>query len=348
MENKIRVLVVDDSALMRKKLGAIIDSDEGCETAATCRDGEEAVRAVAALKPDVVMMDLQMPKMDGHAALKYIMSEWPTPVVMVSAFTHEGAAETIQCLEEGAVDFVTKPGGMISRNIEYVSGEILEKVKMAARANIKGLKPFLRRQGAAVKKEKGMPASKVVVIGTSTGGPRALTALLPQLGSGFPAGVLVVQHMPEGFTKPLAQRLNTECQLPVKEAEDGETIQEGHIFVAPAGYHMRGELRGKEPKCLKLEKASGHQILCPSADVTMKSVAPLFGKRCVGVVLTGMGNDGTEGLRAIKQFGGTTLAEAKESSIVYGMPKAAADAGVVDKVVPLSEMGREILKVVGK
>lgn len=347
MEQKIRVVVVDDSALMRKKLRQIIDSDEECETMATCRDGEEAVKIVATLKPDVVMMDLQMPNMDGHAALKYIMSEWPTPVVMVSAFTQEGESETLRCLEEGAVDFVAKPSGVISRNIETVGEEILKKIKIAAKANLKNLKPFLRKSFIRLKKEKALAAEKVVAIATSTGGPKALSLLLPQLQASLQAGVLVVQHMPEHFTKSLAQRLNESCQIPVQEAQEGDLIIQGKILIAPGRYQMRAQsLKGADP-IIQLSRAT-EKILSPSADIMMTSLAHLYGKKCVGVVLTGMGNDGTEGLRAIKRFGGTTLAESKETSVVYGMPRSAQEAGVVDKVVSLSEMAAEIMKIVGR
>ena len=340
MEQKIRVVVVDDSALMRKKLREMIEADEGCEVIATARDGEEAIKTVAALQPDVVIMDLQMPNMDGHSALKYIMSEWPTPVVMVSAFTQEGAKETLQCLEEGAVDFVAKPGGTISRNIDQVASEILEKIKTAAKANVQRLKPLLHRPHHAVKKIKEHVAETVIVIACSTGGPRALSALLTQFNNDLKAGIVVIQHMPEGFTHSLAERLNAECQIPVSEAKEGEMVREGEILIAPGGFQMKVE-EGE----VKLLQKTKEQILSPCADVTMKSLAPLYGKKCVGVVLTGMGNDGTEGLRAIKSFGGTTLAEAKETSVVYGMPRAALEAGVVDRVVPLSEMAEAILKV---
>ena len=282
MEKKIRVVVVDDSALMRKKLREMIEADEACEVIATARDGEEAIKTVATLQPDVVIMDLQMPNMDGHSALKYIMSEWPTPVVMVSAFTQEGGEETLRCLEEGALDFVTKPGGAISRNIDQVASEILEKIKTAAKANVKSLKPLLYHPHHAVKKTKEHVADTLVAIASSTGGPRALSALLTQFNNDFKAGIVVIQHMPEGFTRSLAERLNAECQIPVREAKEGERVRAGEILVAPGGLQMKIEKdemsEGGQVKLLPKDK---EHILSPCADVTMKSLAPLYGKKCV-------------------------------------------------------------------
>lgn len=343
MEKKIRVLVVDDSALMRKKLSDMINFDDACEVIATARNGEEAVRSVSALKPDVVTLDIELPKMDGMTALKYIMSEWPTPVVMVSAYSEYGGEATIKCLEYGAVDFVAKPGGVISLDIEKVRHELLTKLKAAAEVDLSILRPILIERRASRKKRTAVSSQKIVAIGSSTGGPRALAGIIPQFTPDILFGVVVIQHMPEGFTQSLADRLNQESHIRVKEAEDEEPIRQGEVLVAPGGLHLTVH-REDRGEVVRLVEGPKEQGVIPSVDVTMRSIAPIYGKHAMGVVLTGMGQDGTEGLRAIKDFGGRTLACDRPTSIVYGMPKSAAEAKVVDKVVPLPEIASEIMK----
>lgn len=366
MEKKVRVLVVDDSALMRKKVSDMINTDESCEVVATARNGEEAVRVVAALKPDVVTMDVELPRMNGVTALRHIMKETPTPVVMLSALTQEGAASTLRCLEYGAVDFVPKPSGVISLDIEKVREDLLTKVKVAATVDPRTLRSLVDSERAfsgsdsfrpLKRSERSIPGDqmgdsggerylplneKIVVIASSTGGPRALTEILPSLEAKIEAGVLVVQHIPEGFSRPMAERLNAVSKIRVKEAEDGEPVRQGEAFIAPAGCQM-AIVRENEKGIVKIIKERRTNGLAPSADTTLKSVAPLYRENSLGVILTGMGNDGTEGLRAIKEFGGASLAEDQRTSVVYGMPKAAREAGVVDKVVPLPDIAREIM-----
>jgi len=345
MANKrIRVLVVDDSALMRKKISDIINADEECEVIATARNGEEAVRSISVLKPDVVTLDLELPQMDGITALKYIMSEWPVPVVIVTGFTNYAGEETIKCLEYGAVDVVIKPGGVISLDIDKIRDELLAKVKAASKINPKILRPVLIEASPLQKKREGMSTNKLIAIASSTGGPRALAELLPKLEPDIEAGIVVVQHMPEGFTYFMAQRLNWESKITVKEAQDGEPIKQGKVLIAPGGFHLVIESQGKEGEVVKLQKGPKEHGVCPSADVTMKSAAPIYGKNSLGVILTGMGNDGVEGLRQIKNFGGQTIAQDKATSIVYGMPKSAFDAGIIDKVIPLPEIADEIMR----
>ena len=344
-ERKIRVLVADDSALMRKKISEIINSDSACETIATARNGEEVLRSVAALRPDVVTLDVEMPKMDGITTLKYLMSEWPTPVVILSGYSRYQGIETIKCLEYGAVDLVAKPNGALSLDIAHVNKELLSKVKAAAKVRLGVLRPRMSEPPAFEKKEQKVtiPSTKVIAIASSTGGPRALVEVLPKLPRDLPAGVVVIQHMPGGFTDSMAERLNNESQLRVKEAENDEPLKQGVAYVAPGGFHLTlaSERRSVAMKLVKGPKEHG---VCPSADVTMKSVAFLFGSQSMGVVLTGMGDDGTEGLREIKRLGGYTIAQDRATSIVYGMPKVAVDAGVVDRIVPLPDIAAEIIR----
>ena len=346
MKEKIRVLVVDDSALMRKKISDMINANAECEAVGTARDGEEALKSIAMLKPDVVTLDLEMPRMDGITALKHVMSENPVPIVIVSGYTEFHGEQTIRCLEYGAVDFVVKPGGSISIDIGAVEDELLDKIKTAAKVNLKVLRnskrngqvPALRHPVYARK------CKKMVVLASSTGGPKALGQILPQLNPDIAAGIVVVQHMPAGFTHSLAARLNEESAIKIKEGEDGEILQPGKALIVPGGFNMTFESSPEKNVYVQLKKGSKKEGICPSADLAMKSLASLYGKNCLGVVVTGMGNDGTEGLKEIKNSGGSTIAEDASSCIVYGMPKAAAEAGVVDRVLPLSQIADSIMK----
>ncbi|MFH1440667.1 MAG: chemotaxis response regulator protein-glutamate methylesterase [Candidatus Omnitrophota bacterium] len=341
---KIRVLVVDDSALMRKKISDMINSDDGCEVIAIARNGEEAINSIFALKPDVVTLDIDLPKMDGITALKYIMSEWPVPVVIVTGLTKYSGQETIKCLEYGAVDLVIKPSGVISLDIESVKNELLSKIKAASKVNLKILHPILIEKPPVQKKTACLLTNKIIVIASSTGGPRALAEILPELKADLPAGVIVVQHMPEGFTNTMAERLNWESDILVKEAQDDELINQGKVLIAPGGFHLTIESMEGAGEAIKLQKGPKEHGVCPSADIMMKSAAALYQKNCLGVILTGMGSDGVDGLREIKKFGGSTIAEDEMTSIIYGMPKAAFDAGVADKVLPLSEIAEAIMQ----
>lgn len=347
MSEKIRVLVVDDSALMRKKISDMINSDVDIEVVGTARSSEEVLRAVPFLKPDVITMDIQMPGMDGITCVGYIMSEFPTPVVMLSAFTHYGSEMTIKALEYGAVDFVLKPSGVISLDIHKVRDELLNKIKIAARVSVDKLKLKLIEKRPA----KGKPSralNKVVIIGASTGGPRALAEIIPRFSSDIPAGILVIQHMPEEFTRSMAERLDSESNIKVKEAEDGEPILPGKALVAPGGYHMKVEKSGAAGggEVIHIEEGLPEKWVCPSINVTMRSAAPIYKDKAIGVLLTGMGSDGVEGLEMIKSHGGKTLAEDESTCIVYGMPRSAIEAHVVDRVVPLDKMTSEIEKLV--
>lgn len=343
MADKIRVLIADDSSLMRKKLYEILTSDPDIEVVAVLRNGREAVEAIHLMKPDVVTLDVEMPVMDGLEALGYIMSECPTPCVMISAFTHQGGALTIRALEFGAVDFITKPDGPISRRINAHSREIINKVKAAARIPIDKLKLVWVKRATEVqhllKKPGGM--SKVFIIASSTGGTQALAEVLPTLSSDLPAAVLVVQHMPAGFTKSLSERLNWQSRISVVEAEDQMPINPAQVIIAKGGHHMEVEMSGNTP-VVRLNIKPPQLGVRPCANLLMTSAADIFKERTVGVILTGMGSDGTIGAGAIKSRGGLVIAQDEASSIVYGMPKSVVTANLVDKVVSLDQVGNEM------
>jgi two-component system chemotaxis response regulator CheB len=343
---KIRVLVVDDSAFMRKMLTEVIESDPHCTVIKTASDGVEALKAVEELKPDVVTLDIELPEIDGLTCVAYIMEEFPTPVVVVTGFSRFMGEETIKALQYGAVGLVRKPRGPLSQSMEKLKQELLLQIKLASRVNKEKLILVTVTEGKeGAVKPIPKATNKIVAIASSSGGPRALSQVIPRLPANLPAGVLVVQHMPPEFISSLAQRLNHESNLEVKMAEDMEPIQQGKVFIAPANYHCRIEPDGKNGEAIKLFSPSREEnFRFTLADDTMISLAPIYGRNGCGVVLTGMGNDGTEGLRSIKKHGGYTIAEDKSTCIVYGMPKSAIDAGVVDKVAPLHEIAGEIVK----
>lgn len=347
---KIRVLVVDDSAFMRKVIPQIIQEDGEIEVVGTARDGTEAFKKTTELNPDVITMDVEMPGMDGLKTLGLIMSEKPTPVIMLSAYTPKGAEITLQALEYGAVDFVCKPSGEISLDIKKVQKELLEKIKAAKNIDVAKL-AFIMPEGTdSIKKEKQQDGKieVMVCIASSTGGPRALTDVIPKITKrSLPAAYLVVQHMSEGFTTTLASRLNSQSVIKVKEATDAEEILSGIVYLAPGDFHM--EIVNDNGKYfIALNQKPAKNGVRPSADYTMASVAEKFNGKKIGVVLTGMGKDGTEGCEKLKKAGAVILAQDKETSVIYGMPKAVAEKGVVDRVLPLNEIAGEIMDQVEK
>jgi two-component system chemotaxis response regulator CheB len=339
----IRVLVVDDSSYARTVVSKRLAADPEIEVAGHATDGIEALAKIEELRPDVVTMDIVMPRMDGLKALEYLMKVNPTPVVMVSALTQEGADITIQALELGAVDFILKPMRGNIPAVHEVGEDLCGKVKAAARAN-------LRRPSAPVRAtalEPGRrPADRadrwrrrVVVIGASTGGPQALRTLLTSLPPGLGVPLLVVQHMPASFTASMAASLNKLGPLRVEEASEGSRIESGKVLVAPGGYHMTlgngvVHLNDAPPEC----------GVRPSVNVTMESAASAYGCATLGVVLTGMGADGTRGAGLIKDAGGEVIAEDESTCIVYGMPRSVVEAGFVDQTVPLPRIAAEIAR----
>lgn len=346
----IKILIVDDSAFMRKLLSDLFSAEADFMVIGTARNGKEALEKVKQLKPDVVTMDVEMPIMNGIQALEIIMREMPTPVVMLSSLTSSGAKATLTALELGAVDFVAKTSGVIS-NITGIGNEILAKSRAANKANVFQLSKMKVTLPSMtnLSSQAFMPLNeeRILAIGTSTGGPRALQEIITRLPGNLPCGVLIVQHMPPGFTKSLAERLNSLSALTVKEAEHNEVIRPGFVFIAPGDFHMTIEREGNK-KVVKLNQnppIGGHR---PAVDPMMESVAKVYGERTVGVILTGMGHDGAKGIQNIKQQRGYTIAEDQSTAVVFGMPKSAIELGVVDKIVPLSAIAAEIVKAIVK
>jgi two-component system chemotaxis response regulator CheB len=343
----IRVLVVDDSTFVRQALTRML-SAAGLEVVGTAVDGQDGLEKALLLRPDVVTLDVKMPRLGGLEALEQIMARCPTPVLLLSSLTSEGADTTLRGLELGAMDFIDKSSVQGNMNLLSIAPELVAKVRalasvprrrLVALAAPPALPPAPRPHTAA------SPA-EVVVIGTSTGGPPALQRIIPRLPAPFGATILVVQHMPVGFTRPLAERLDQRSVLPVREAEDGETLVPGLVLVAPAGRHMKVRRRGGQAPRVWLDDEPRSALHRPSVDVLMSAVARAYGARVLGIVLTGMGTDGVEGLRAIREAGGRTLAESEETCVIYGMPKAALEAGVAERAVPLGRMADEILAAV--
>ena len=342
----IRVLVVDDSAFVRQALSRMLGGDSEFEVVGLAVDGKDAIEKVRALKPDVVTLDIQMPRMGGLEALEEIMADNPVPVLLLSSQTREGADVTLRGLELGALDFVDKSRVQGNMNLLNLTEELREKIRVIRRVHVaRRPRPIVLPESAPALVAVRKPRADVVVIATSTGGPPALQAIVPRLPKDLQSAVLVVQHMPVGFTRSLAERLDARSGLRVREAEAGDQIAPGEVLIAPAGQHMKVKRRGSGVRVV-LDDEPRAALHRPSADVLMASVAKVYGTRALGIVLTGMGSDGVEGLRAIRGAGGRTLAESEETCVIYGMPKAAAEAGVVDKSVPLHQMAEAILSAV--
>jgi two-component system chemotaxis response regulator CheB len=350
---RLRVLVVDDSTLMRRLIGDILRSDPSLEVVGEATDGPAAIALIHELRPDVVTLDVEMPGMSGLEVLGYLMSELPTPVVVLSGLQDPDLA--MRALSLGAVDFLRKPSGTISVDMYKVKEELLHKVKMAPLANLRQLQERLREEEpppprtASSEASPGESAAWAIVIGTSTGGPPALERVLSSLPADLPAGLLVVQHMPAGFTRSLAQRLDQRSELGVAEAEEGTPFHAARAYLAPGGHHLvvRSEKDAAGP-CIHLDDSPPRGRLRPAVDVTMASVAEVFGQHAIGVLLTGMGNDGTEGFRAIREAGGRTIAQDRQTSLIYGMPRMAAEQGLADQVLPLGAIGPAIIRLLSE
>jgi two-component system chemotaxis response regulator CheB len=341
----VNVLIVDDSPFIRKTLCRIIESDADLNVADVASNGKEAVEKVMTSNPDVITMDIMMPEMNGIEALKIIMEKKPTPVLMLSQYTRDGTELTLNALELGAMDFIDKSSTGIM-DFFRLSNEIITKIK-----SIAGNKPLkLKAPLSSIQKCRGEERVDVVTIGTSTGGPSALQMVLPTFPKDIGFGVLVVQHMPHGFTGPLAKRLDSICDIEVKEAEDGDLVEPGVALVAPSGLHMTvKKLRneGVRIRCrVKIDVEPMDVIHKPSVDVLLFSVVRYYGKRALAVIMTGMGADGAQGMKALREKGGMTLAQDRGTSTIFGMPKSAIEKGGIEKVVPITSMGEEIIKCV--
>jgi two-component system chemotaxis response regulator CheB len=341
----IRVLIVDDSAFVRRALTRMLENIPDIEIVGTAADGVEGIERVKALKPHVVTLDIKMPRMSGLEALRHMMGECPVPVLLLSSLTQEGADITLRGLELGAMDFVDKSNAQGTTGLGSLAEELIAKIRALAGVSHARLTPHRPSEDALPPEPPPHPRRvEAVALGTSTGGPTALQAIIPRLPESIRAPILVVQHMPVGFTRSLAERLNARSLVSVHEAEDGEVVVPGKVYIAPAGTHMKVRRRGSVRVYLDEEPRSA--LHRPSVDSLMTSVATAYGARAMGVVLTGMGSDGVEGLRAIREAGGVTLAESEETCVIYGMPKAAVEAKVVGRTVPLTRMADEILQAV--
>jgi two-component system chemotaxis response regulator CheB len=334
---RIRVLVVDDSALMRKLIPAILARDSSIEVVGTAMDGAFALKKIEELQPDVVTLDLEMPRMDGMEALRMIMKRAPLPVILFSTHSKEGGYATLKALALGAVDFLQKPKDAAAGHLEEIADQLIAKIKVAKRAAGKKLPPAtISEEFPAPKKgnRPALPPRRVIAIGISTGGPNALQYVLSQIPGDFLSTIIVVQHMPEGFTEMFAKRLDECCALEVHEARSGDLLVAGRVLICPGNRHImvRRMPRGDVVVLSDGPPVNGHR---PSADVLFHSVAQEFGLTAVGVIMTGMGDDGSEGLGAIKNAGGMTIAQSEDTCVVSGMPRAAILKGHANKIVPL-------------
>ncbi|MCK9224790.1 MAG: chemotaxis response regulator protein-glutamate methylesterase [Candidatus Muirbacterium halophilum] len=338
----IKVLIVDDSAVVRKILSKTLSDYKDIEVVGTAPDPYVARDLIVELKPDVITLDIEMPKMDGLTFLAKIMKHFPIPVVIVSSLTRNSKEMTIKALELGAVDVVSKPGSSFS--IDDLEEVLVEKIRIASRAIIK--KKNNSVLSSSISKIKIDTTQKFLAVGSSTGGTEALRVLLENLPKSFP-GIVIVQHMPPGFTKSLAIRLNELCNMEVKEAEDGDSISVGRVLIAPGNYHM-AVLRMGAKYIIKLNQGSRVQFQRPSVDVLFKSVAMEAGKNAIGVILTGMGADGAEGIKMMRNAQAHTIAQDEESCVVYGMPRKAVEIGGVDTIMSLYKMPEYLVSIMSK
>ncbi len=349
----IRVLVTDDSAFMRRAITKMLEDQPDIRVVATARSGEEAIAKATQLRPDAITMDVEMPGMGGLEAVRQIVAQDRIPIIMCSALTREGAETTFRALELGAVDFIPKPDTAYV-NITDVARDLVAKIRAVARTGSHPRIEAMPAQGGSMlpprRKVRRAPrdaAYHCVAIGTSTGGPVALSQVIPRLPADFPVPLLVVQHMPLGFTRPLADRLNAHSKIAVHEAVNGMVLEAGTALIVPSGKQvvLRRSLAGETE--VRLREDDGSSLHVPSVDVMMEEVAQVYGRTALGVILTGMGQDGVRGLRALKDRGGFVLGQDEETCVVYGMPRAAAKEGLVDRVVPLGDVAQIVTELAG-
>ena len=344
------MLVVDDSAFMRKVVTEIIDGSESFRVIGTARNGHDALRQIHALDPEIVTLDVEMPELDGLQTLGYIMSETPRPVVMLSAAARGGKDDpTIRALELGALDFVRKPSGPISLDINSVAEVLLEALRAALQVNLGGVGMLARPRfftHAPVARSGGRSAPRAVAIASSTGGPRALAEVVPAIPADTDAAILIVQHMPKGFTRALAQRLDSLSPISVTEAQQGELVEPNRAYLAPGGLHMRVVREGDQVRIALDDSPTIHGVR-PAADPLFRSVVAVYGSDSIGVVLTGMGRDGAQGLRAIRDVGGRGIVQDEATSTIYGMPQAALALAGAERVLPLGQVAAGIVELLG-
>lgn len=353
MEMPIEVLVVDDSAFMRRMLTDILEGTGEIKVIGTARNGLEAIEFVRTNKPHVITLDVEMPSMDGLSCLKELQKISSVPVIMVSGLTQKGEQVTIEALEAGAIDFITKPEGLFEISGDEKKKEIIEKVKIARKIGKRKQKinqdePDIPVEHIEYSGRRGSKPKMIIAIGTSTGGPRALQEVISHIPGDIPAAFVIVQHMPPGFTRSLAERLNRISALTVKEGEHDDVLQAGYAYIAPGDFHMEVSRGSDDQLRLKLTKEPPVGAHRPSVNVMMNSVAQTGFPNVIGLVMTGMGNDGREGVVNIKKLNkGIIIAQDEKSCVVYGMPKSAVGTGVVDAIVPLKEIAGTLVKYTG-
>lgn len=346
----VTVLIVDDSGFFRRRLADMINSCDGLKVVGTAENGREAVEMALKLCPDVITMDYEMPVMDGISAVREIMAKRPTPILMFSSLTYEGARVTLDSLEAGAVDFMPKNFEQISKNSAVLKSKLAERILEVSRVRLPGMKSSVVKaspettppQPSTAPRKSAAKSFSVVAIGTSTGGPVALQTVLTTLPANFPLPIVLIQHMPAAFTKAFAERLNSLCKITVKEAEDGESLRPGVALLAPGGKQLMISSGGR----VKVLPGDERLTYKPSVDVTFGSAANIFADKVLAVVLTGMGSDGCEGARMLKQKGATVWSQDEKSSVIYGMPMAVAKANLSDEILPLSAIGARLQEMI--
>lgn len=357
---KTRVLIVDDSSFMRIAIKRMLTQNDDIEVVDFACNGKEAIEKAKEHRPDVITLDIEMPVMDGLSALKIIMKEIPTRVIMVSSLTSKGASVTMEALDLGAVDFIPKPGSYVAVNIIDIKTDLITKIRDSLTIPLRSLvQRYESFTGVApVEKKIDIPSIpekivktpaiklkyKVIAVATSTGGPPALNKLITALPENFPVGMVVVQHMPPGFTKPMAERLNTISKVTVKEAAHGDIIKPGVVYIGQAGTQFGFRKLGSEIS-IKLLPPSDEELFNPCADIMFSGIADMYGGEAVGVIMTGMGKDGVVGLQKMKELGSYNIAESEETAVVFGMPRVAIEAGIIDKVLPLDRIPYEVVKI---
>jgi len=354
VKNLISLVIADDSSFMRKALSTIVEKDPEIKVIGMARNGEEAVALVKELKPDVLTLDIEMPVLNGLEALRIIIDENPMPVIMVSSLTVEGASETIKALELGAVDYIPKDINHTSLDILKIEKEIIEKIKAFARKkNI--IRSRLIKQGRENKcrdhlggytlpDPKNKKQVKIIAIGASTGGPGALQQIVTKLPANLPCSVVIAQHMPAGFTRTFAERLDNLSNIKVKEAEDKENLQDSTVYIAPGNHNMYLEKEFSRVSIKIVDRDFG-SLYKPCVDVLISSAADIYGRNVIGVILTGMGCDGLKGMKRLKEKNGYIIAQDEQTSIIYGMPKAVIDSNLADKIAPIDDIAQEIVSM---
>ena len=349
---RIKVLVIDDSAFNRRTISDMLKKSPDIEVVGTANDGEEGLKKAFTLKPDVITLDLEMPKIDGFSFLRILMAKMPMPVIVVSS--RDDDANVFKALEFGAVDFLAKPTAKISKDLLNIEKDILSKVKVVSELKMENLRKRIEDKGrtrSLETKQSGPDMesiyrgnSELLAIGSSTGGPPALQSIFTALPKDLPLAIVVSQHMPPGFTRAFADRLNRLSDVTIKEAEEGDRIEKGRVLIAPGGTHMTFTRRKNEVS-VNISAKTIDDMYAPSVDRMFSSAAKVFEDRSIGLVLTGMGSDGKKGVMDIKNANGFIMAESEETAIVYGMPNEAVKTGKVDKIVPLDQIPTEIINL---